>query len=221
MSLGDIGRPTVDQFDGLRRLLLVPFVSSLADDEELTGLVERYWADAAEQVRNLEGRLGIAGQVYLEGSVVGGETELDALERANPAAAPFIRDTLERGATLRKTEEVEALLEAVDLQRCLMVAQASQKVVEQLSAWLVDARKRRYETIAKRIDETLPAQGVGVLIISQDHQIQFPADIRVFYIAPPVLSQIERWVRDRATIGVKPAPDQAGDAEGNGELLDS
>ncbi len=206
MTLGDIGRPTVDQFAGLRRLLLVPFVSAVHDDDELHALIERYWEEAARQVRNLEERLGKLGQVYLEGAVVGGESEVEAIERASPAAGPFVRGAIERGATLRKTEDADTLLEAVDLQRCIMVAQASPLVARRLFDWLADARKRRYETIARRIDETLPAEGVAVLVISQDHQVQFANDIRVFYVAPPVLDQIQRWIRAHVGVGPTTGP---------------
>ena len=212
MTLGDIGRPTIDQFAGLRRLLLVPFVSAVHEDEELSALVERYWEEAARQVRNLEERLGGLGQMYLEGAVVGGESEVEALKRASPAAAPFVRDAIGRGATLRKTEDADTLLEAIDLQRCLMVAQGSPTVANRLFEWLADARKRRYATIARRIDETLPAEGVAVLVISQDHQVQFASDIRVFYVAPPVLDQIHRWVR--AHVGIGPVTEDTAQAAG-------
>ena len=30
-----------------------------------------------------------------------------------------------------------------------------------------------------------------------DHQVQFPPDIEVFYVAPPALDEIKRWFRTR------------------------
>ena len=210
MTLGDVGRPSAAEFAGQRKVLLVPFVSAMGEEEdtELRGLVERYWSEAEAQVRNLERQLGSVTRLYHEGAVAGGEAELAMMERANPAAYPFVKGAVERGAELRATEDAEALLEAIDLQRCLLVVQASRAVAERLHEWLADARKRRYDAIARAIGETLPPGGVGLLVISQDHQVQFAPDIRVFYVAPPALDQLDRWLRNRLSASADP-----GDAE--------
>jgi hypothetical protein len=34
------------------------------------------------------------------------------------------------------------------------------------------------------------------LIINERHQVQFPADVDVFYVAPPALDQFRRWLDD-------------------------
>ena len=39
---------------------------------------------------------------------------------------------------------------------------------------------------------------IGLLLIREGHQVQFPSDIEVFYIAPPSLDAIKRWVSERA-----------------------
>ena len=198
MTLGNVGRPAAAAFAGQRKVLLVPFVSAAAEEEdrELHRLVERYWSEAAGHVRNLEQQLGSIIHLYHEGAVAGGEAELAVMDRANPAAYPFVKAIVERGAALRATEDAEALLETIDLQRCLFVVQGSRAVADRLREWLGDARKRRYDAIARAIGDTLPPGGVGLLVISQDHQVQFPPDVRVFYVAPPALDQVERWLRD-------------------------
>ena len=35
----------------------------------------------------------------------------------------------------------------------------------------------------------------------EGHQVQFPVDIQVFYVAPPGLDEIKRWVRERESEG--------------------
>ena len=209
MTLGNVGRPAAADFAGQRKLLLVPFVSAAAEDQDDGGLrpiVERYWSEAADHVRNLERQLGSVTRVYHEGAVAGGEAELALLERANPNAYPFVKAAVERGADLQATEDADALLEAIDLQRCLLVVQASRTVAERLHEWLADARKRRYDAIARAIDGTLPPGGVGLLIVSQDHQVQFPPDVRVFYVAPPALDHLGRWLRNRLASPAESAP---------------
>ena len=55
------------------------------------------------------------------------------------------------------------------------------------------AQKRRNEHIAKKIDETLKSNEIGILLMREGHQVQFASDIQVFYVAPPGLDEIRRW----------------------------
>src|SRR5216683_941795 len=48
-----------------------------------------------------------------------------------------------------------------------------------------DGTKRRTEHMIKRIEETLAAGESGILLIPEEHSLQFPRDIQVFYVAPP------------------------------------
>ena len=47
------------------------------------------------------------------------------------------------------------------------------------------------------IRKTLLNGEVGALFISEDHRIQFPSDIQVFYVAPPSLDALKRWFSDQ------------------------
>ena len=38
----------------------------------------------------------------------------------------------------------------------------------------------------------------GLLLIGERHQVQFPADIEVFYVAPPALDEYRRWLQNWA-----------------------
>jgi hypothetical protein len=37
---------------------------------------------------------------------------------------------------------------------------------------------------------------VGLLLVSERHQIQFPSDIEVFYVSPPALDEFRRWFQN-------------------------
>ena len=41
---------------------------------------------------------------------------------------------------------------------------------------------------------------MALLFIREGHRVQFPPDIEVFSVAPPVLDEIHRWLRDRSAI---------------------
>ena len=51
------------------------------------------------------------------------------------------------------------------------------------------------------------------MFIREGHQVQFPSDIQVFYVAPPALDEIKRWLRDRAHA----AEEKEGGKEGGNE----
>ncbi len=73
----------------------------------------------------------------------------------------------------------------------------SQKVARTVADSYFSAMRRRYEHIAKRINESLKPDQVGLLVIQEDHMVQFPSDIEVFTVAPPALDEIRRWQREQ------------------------
>ena len=77
------------------------------------------------------------------------------------------------------------LEESSDWQRCIGIGLVSEVVLSTALDGYQQATKRRFEHIASRIDETLVGDEAGVLFIRDDHRVQFPSDIRVFYVAPP------------------------------------
>jgi hypothetical protein len=208
MTLGSVGKASTDQFAGARKLMLVPLVMAVHDESEFVELVNRYWNEAGQQVRNLESGLGRIAHVFHEGTVDEGEAGLTALERGAAPSFPLVKEVWGRGAQVQAVEETETLLETLDLQRCLLVAQASTTVGQRLYEWYTAARKRRYETMIQRIRGALQEDEVGLLVIGQDHQLQFPPDIQVFYVAPPSLNDIDRWLRDH------PGPQQPSESDG-------
>ena len=108
------------------------------------------------------------------------------------------------GAALEATEDREALLETLDLQRCLMVPIASEKVAVALNEWLVASNRTRYEKIGQRIDATLGENELGLLMISERHQVQFAKDIEVFFVAPPALADFRSWLQEWVAQQQKP-----------------
>ena len=196
MTLGNLGKPSADQFSRTRKLIMVPMIFATHSDSEFIELLNQYWLEALKQVRNLESRLGSVSYVFHEGGVDDGEAGLISLEKGSPEVFQTIKEICSDGAVLCSLEDTELLLETLDLQRCLMIAQASQVVQSQLREWFLSARKRRYDSIASRIDGMLSEDQMAVLFIGQGHQVQFPGDLQVFYVAPPSLDAIDRWVRE-------------------------
>ncbi|MFH1140279.1 MAG: hypothetical protein V1724_01105 [Chloroflexota bacterium] len=193
-ELGRIERPAAERFAGKRKLFLVPraYEPPPGVDEGLD-VLDRYWSQVQYQVASLESRLGSVQHVYHETVTESGATGLQYLQEAAFRSYPLVQERCQRGATLEATEDPGVLLEVHDLQRCLMLPLASPKVYQQLQGWLSEGSRRRYEHIAGRVNETLKGGDVGLLIIGEHHQLQFPLDMEVFYVRPPALDEYQRW----------------------------
>lgn len=210
-ELGRIERPAAEQYRGRRKLLLVPLIYSPApDDPEGAAVFQNYWEQMQTQVAALENALGGIQRIYHETITASEEEGMEQLRAGDPSSvqAPshaFVSAKRESGALLEAAEDMDTLLETLDLQRCLMIPLISPAVASRLQEWHAEANRRRYERIAVRIDETLPEDGVGLLLISERHQVQFPAGIEVFYVSPPALDEFRRWLQNWAARQQRPS----------------
>ena len=196
-ELGRISRPAAGQYEGRRKLLLVPLVyGPQANVPDGVAVLQKYWEQMQTQVESLVAALGGLHHIYHESLPEGGETGLAQLGQADQRSYAFVKSKCDDGAELEATEETEVLLETLDLQRCMMIPLASGNVAQKLQEWFTQANKTRYDHIASQIDSTLGENQVGLLLISERHQVQFPEDIEVFYVSPPALDEFRRWLQN-------------------------
>ena len=195
-ELGRMERPSVERFAGKRKLLLVPLLyQPPAQAQDGLAILEKYWQQVEEQVESLESKLGKAKHLYHENLTEGGPQALKLLEGEEQSGYKLVQSRCQEGATLEATEDEGVLLEARDLQLCLMLLFASEKVARSLHDWFSESIRKRYEYVSKRIDETLQENEVGLLLINERHQVQFPGDLEVFYVVPPAQDEFGRWLR--------------------------
>jgi hypothetical protein len=166
------------------------------DSAEGTAILERYWDQVRTQIAALESRLGSLQHIYCESLIYGGTEGLKNLELIDQRSHNFVKTKCEAGATLQATEDMESLAEILDLQRFLVLPMVSQRVAHRIHQWFAESNKSRYQHIADQINETLGENETGLLLISERHQVQFPSDIEVFYIAPPALDELRRWLQN-------------------------
>ena len=199
-TLSQFPKPVADQYRGKRKLFLVPtFAFPPTVPEEGQGLLESYWSDVREHINSLERSLGTVAHVYHESLFSDGDEGMKLLEGMTPKAHSFIQAMCQSTARLEMTEDRDILAESSDWQRCLSVGLASQKVLNTAMEGFQEASTRRFEHIGSRIDETLKEDEAGALFISEDHRVQFPPDVQVFYVAPPALDALKRWIGDMQT----------------------
>jgi len=199
-KLGKIEKPEAKDFTSKRKLYLIPLIFSGKEaPPEYVAKFNLYWEQVGEHIANLEAKIGKVSHIYHESIVQAGEDGLKAIEKLSPSSCHVAREKCQSGAVFEATEDKELADESMDWERFLLMGFISQKVAEMVSHLYVEALKKRYEHVARRIDETLKADEAGVLFIREGHMVQFPQDIEVFSVAPPALDEIHRWQREQLT----------------------
>lgn len=197
-ELGKIEKPAVEEYREGRKLFFVPLIFAPPGIPlEFLEKVNRYWDEVDSHVTNLESKLGTVKKIFHELVPAGDEEGSKAIEEINDASYQIVRRRLEKEAKLQPIEDVDLLTEFMDWSRCLAVGLQNQKVFTKVYEFYLEVQKRRNEDIAKKLDETLEDGESGILLMREGHQVQFPSDIQVLYVAPPSLDEINRWLRDR------------------------
>jgi len=197
-KLGKIEKPPVEKYSKGRKLLFVPLLFSPPEPEDaFVEKARKYWEEVEAHITNLELKLGNVNKVYHELVPVGGEGGCKVIEELNSESYQIVRARLDKGAEVQPIEDIELLTEFMDWSRCLSVGLQNPKVLTKVYESYSKVRSKRNEEMAKKIDKTLKEENIGILLMREGHQVQFPTDIEVFYVAPPGLDEIKRWLRAR------------------------
>jgi hypothetical protein len=193
--LGKMEKPEAAQFKKGRKLFFVPLIFKPYEvDKDLEELIKKYWIEAEQQLDSLASKLSEIKRVYHE--LLPGEKGLKRLEDIGIGSHAIVSSLIARGADLTLMEDEELLDEFMDWNRCLSVNLRSPKVFETVYKAYEEASKKREQHISTRIDETLGPDESAAIFMREGHRIQYPADIEVFYVAPPSLDAIRRTMRD-------------------------
>jgi len=196
-ELGKIEKPIAANYRKGRKLFFVPLIySSKESPADYLEKCDNYWKQAEDHISDLELKLGPVNIIYHELIPASGEKGLKVLKDLNEKSYQMVQGRVQKGSQLEATEDAELLMEFMDWSRCLSIALQSQKVLTKVYESYTEANNKRNEFIAKHIDDSLRVEEIGILFMREGHQVQFPSEIEVFYIAPPVLDEINRWLRD-------------------------
>ncbi len=196
-ELGRIEKPEAKQFEGKRKIYLVPVIYSYEGaPADYTEKYERYWKQVRQHLLNLESKMGSPDLVYHESVTIAGDKGMEIMKQLSPMSCEITRERCGSGAKLEVVEDAELTEETMDWERHLMMGFISSKVARTVSELFAQASVKRFEYIAKRIDETLKGGQTAILFIRESHRVQFPKDIEVFSVSPPALDEIHRWLRE-------------------------
>lgn len=196
-AIGKLEKPSAEKFKTERKIYLVPLLYTSKDaPQEYQEILSKYWNQVEEQLNNLENKAGKIKKIYFESVSLPGEQGMRIIQALNEKSHQLVKSKCEQGAELQAIEDIELFVESMDWSNCLRVVvgeNAFRKVSEMLQA----VNEKRYDLIAGRIDETLEDREAGALFAREDHSVQFPPAIQVFYVSPPALDEVHRWLRDR------------------------
>ena len=196
-QLSQIPRPRASSYEGKKNLFLVPnYIAAPGLPQEAQELIEKYWSDVRDSIGNLERSLGTVSRVYHEMICAEGDEGLQHLDVLNPTACTLARAMCQSTADMRSLEDAELVAEHSDWQRILSMGPASQKVLQASIEGYQATLAGRYQSIADRIANDLAEDECAVLFIREDHHVQFPSDVQVFYVAPPSLDTLKRYLEN-------------------------
>lgn len=187
-----------------KNLICVPLIG----DEVPQDLANKYWGQIGEQVETLERIFGKISNLYHEANDSPDDEGLRHLQALNQKGFQFIRKIVEIGGKVEALEDRQIFLQIIDCQVFLSLRflskEISQKVAtitEEILEIYEKAVESRRRHIVERISQTLKEGQTGLLMINDDErmQLQFPSEINVILVRPPVLSDIEKWEREKNT----------------------
>jgi hypothetical protein len=196
-ELGKIEKPNAEDYKSGRKIFFVPLVFSSRElPQEYTEKNNRYWEQVEAQIEGLEAKLGKSAHIFHELVPESGDKGLNTLKQLKVDSLKVIESRMGTGTVLESTEDEEILAELMDWSRCLSIGLQSQKVYSTIFGSYTEANNRRNEAISKKIDQTTKENEAAIVIMGEGHHVRFPDDIRVFYVAPPALDDLKRWLRD-------------------------
>ncbi len=197
-KLGKIEKPTAKQFESGRKLYFVPLIYCGVDPPaDFHEIYRKYWKQVEQHISDLELKLGNIDRIYHELIPEGGNSGCEAIKELNQESYQIIKPRLDKGARLEVLETIELLTEFMDWGKCLAVGLQNQQVFTTVYESYNQASKKRNQYLSEQIDTTLKTDETAILIMREGHQVQFPSDIQIFYISPPALDEIKRWLRDQ------------------------
>ena len=201
-KLGEINKPQVSDFLNVRRLFCLPLIPQIMDkdlDKELKNLIEMFWNQSTEQIKDLE-KTGKVSKIFFESLTKDGKKGLDLIKQISNQSFNIVKEKMEKGATIIIIEDQIILNEFIDWSICLSVIRKSPSVLTKVLEFQKEASQIRNKKIAEKIDNGLENNESGLLIMTDENRLQvqshLPSDIQVFLIHPPALNDFNRSFRD-------------------------
>ncbi|MDD5338262.1 MAG: hypothetical protein PHG35_02470 [Dehalococcoidales bacterium] len=212
-ELGKIEKMPIESYKKGRKIFFIPVIyGNEGLPEDFLKKLNQYWEQVEKQIIDLSLKLGDVKKIYHELIAVSGEEGNNTLKDLDASGYKVAKACLDKKAQLEALEDIDYLTEYMDWSRCLLVGLQNPKVLEKVYNSYNEVSKKRNEAMSRKIDETLKENEIGLVFLRENHQVQFPTDIQIFYVSPPALDDIKRWLREHEqNIAEKPAEEKPED----------
>jgi hypothetical protein len=198
VEIGQIHRPSADEFTNKKKLYCVANIYAVEDaPEDFKELVNRYWDEVVRQIEKIE-TAGKVRKIFCEVIYKEGDDALEMLAQMNEHIPRMIRKKLDEGSCLIPLELRELLGPYTDWGNCLRVV-FTREVFDKVLSFYTEFAEKRLRHILDVIEQNLSETEAGLLIMKDEDRakLQFPKDIEIFLITPPSYDDIMRWFRAR------------------------
>ena len=196
-ELGKIDKANTEDYKNKRKLFMVPIIfTPFEPNQDAEILITKYWNQVKNQINSLIQSLGIVKHIFHETLSVGGHEGLEQLKNMNSKTYSFVQEQWESGAEIHVTEDLVSLTEMIDLQRIANIPFSSEGVRSKIESWYSEVAEKRFSAIRESIDSKIKSDEIGLLLMSENHNIEFPEDIEVIHVSPPALHDFRRWLDD-------------------------
>ena len=198
VELGQIQRPSAEEFSGKRKLYCVANIYPVKEAEnDYHELVKKYWDEVAQQIEKIEAA-GKVQKVFCEIIYQQGDEALKVLSTFNERIHQIVKKKMDEGSSLIPLENKEILGPYTDWSNCLRVV-FTKEVFSKILEFYKEFSEKRLQHFMSVIDGNLADAEAGLLFMKDEDRskLQFPKDIEVFLITPPSYDDIIRWFREK------------------------
>ncbi len=196
-EIGKIEKPIAESYKSSKNIFFVPLIFNSNElPDEYNEICKLYWKQVNDQITNLESSLVPIKKIFHELVTEAGDKGLTILDKLKIMSHDLVSARMQSGALLEITEDNDSLTELMDWSRCLSLGLQNQNVYSTIYASYTEGNKKRYEAISKLLADGIKEKESCIVIMGENHRVQFPSDAQVFYVAPPALDEVKRWLRD-------------------------
>jgi hypothetical protein len=196
-ELGKIEKPFAEEYRAGKKIFYIPLIFSSNElTDEYNEKCKLYWKQVNDQISNLELSLGPVKKIFHELVTDNGEEGLKNLEKLKIMSYDLVTVKLRNGASLEAIENSDSLSELMDWSRCLSLGLQNKQVFSTVYTAYTEASNKRYEAISNLLADGIKENESCMVILGENHRVHFPSDAQIFYVAPPALDEVKRWLRD-------------------------
>lgn len=195
-ELGKIPKTKIENISLKRKAYLVTMLPNIPSSVEYTEKIKKYWNAVDLQISQLESKAGVVKKILIEGIIGQGDDAELMLEQSTPQALSLIKTRRSSGAILESYEDKELFEKLFDLGRCLQMGLVNKEIADLLTNKYKDISEKRHQHLIRTLDETVE-EGEALLLIGSDLQSVIPDDMEKFFVSPPELDEVTRWIRDQ------------------------